>query len=49
VGVIQTVSEQSTAPQPVAFGATAGKSAATPVEPGSQDVTADVQVTFAVS
>lgn len=49
VGAIQTVSEQSTAPQPVAFGATAGKSAATPVEPGSQDVTADVQVTFAVS
>jgi uncharacterized protein len=49
VGAIQTVGEQSTAPQPVAFGASAGKAADTPVEPGSQDVTADVQVTFAIS
>jgi uncharacterized protein YggE len=49
VGAVQAVSEQSAAPQPVAFGATAGKAADTPVEPGSQDVTADVQVTFAVS
>ena len=30
------------------FGASAGKTA-TPVEPGTQDVTADVQVTYAIS
>ena len=48
VGAIQSVSEQSSAPQPVAFGASAGKTA-TPVEPGTQDVTADVQVTYAIS
>jgi len=49
VGRIITVSEQSTE-TPITFAATAaGKAPATPVEAGTQDVTADVQVTFALS
>lgn len=49
VGRILTVSESSTS-APVPF-AQASKSAGagTPVEPGTQDVTADVQVEFAIS
>jgi uncharacterized protein YggE len=44
------VTEQSNAPQPV-FAAAAGARAAdsTPVEPGTQDVTADVTVTFRIT
>lgn len=49
VGQIQSVAEQSSAPQPLPFGAAAKAPAATPVEPGSQDVTADVTVSFAIS
>ncbi len=48
VGPVFTVTEQgASAPQPV-FEAAAAKSAATPVEPGTQDVTADVTVSFAI-
>lgn len=46
VGPVSTVTEESQAPQPVAFGAVSAKSAATPVEAGTQEVTADVTVTF---
>jgi uncharacterized protein YggE len=49
VGRVLQVSEQSTQP-PVVFAAPAGaKAAPTPVEAGTQDVTADVQVAFAIS
>ncbi len=50
VGPVSIVTEQSNAPQPL-FEAAAGKAAAapsTPVEPGTQDITADVTVTFAI-
>jgi uncharacterized protein YggE len=49
VGPVATVTEQSNAPQPVfqAVGAVA-KDASTPVEPGTQDITADVTVTFRI-
>jgi uncharacterized protein len=48
VGPVSSVSEQSAnAPVPV-FQAAAGKSDATPIEPGTQDVTADVIVTFTI-
>jgi uncharacterized protein YggE len=49
VGPVSTVVEQSNAPGPVfqALGA-AAKDASTPIEPGTQDVTADVTVTFAI-
>jgi uncharacterized protein YggE len=48
VGRVLTVSEQST-PQPVTFQAAgSAKSSATPVEPGTQTVTADVEVSFAI-
>jgi uncharacterized protein YggE len=50
VGRVLSVSEQSSS-QPIAFGE-APKSASgtpTPVEPGTQDVTADVQVSFSIS
>jgi uncharacterized protein len=46
VGPVSTVTEESQAPQPIAFGAVAAKSAGTPVEAGTQEVTADVTVTF---
>jgi hypothetical protein len=47
VGLVSTVTEQSAEPQPV-FAAAAARSAATPVEPGTQEVTADVTVTFRI-
>jgi uncharacterized protein len=50
VGPVSTVVEQSSAPQPV-FEAAAGavaKAAPTPIEPGKQDITADVTVTFRI-
>lgn len=49
VGRIVTISESSTqAPIPFAQ-ASKSAGASTPIEPGTQDVTADVQVTFAIS
>lgn len=51
VGGVFTVSEQGAAPQPVFEAAGAARAAApsTPVEPGTQDVTADVTVSFAIT
>jgi uncharacterized protein YggE len=49
VGPVTTVTEQSSSPEPIyERAAVAGKAAATPVEPGTQDVTADVTVTFGI-
>lgn len=48
LGAVSAVTESSTAPQPITFGASAAKDAATPVEPGTQDVSADVTVTFTI-
>jgi uncharacterized protein len=49
VGQVSTVVEQTAnAPVPV-FSAAVAKDAATPVEPGTQDVTADVVVTFRIT
>jgi hypothetical protein len=49
VGQVSTVVEQTAnAPVPV-FSAAAAKDAGTPVEPGTQDVTADVVVTFRIT
>jgi uncharacterized protein len=51
VGPVSTVTEVGSAPQPVLFAAqtaTAAKDASTPVEPGTQDITADVTVTFRI-
>jgi uncharacterized protein YggE len=48
VGPVSSVTEESQAPQPIAFGAAAAKAADTPVEAGTQDVTADVTVTFRI-
>jgi uncharacterized protein YggE len=50
VGPVFAVTEGSTAPvpQPVYRAATAGMAASTPVEPGTQDVTADVTVSFQI-
>jgi uncharacterized protein len=49
VGPVSVVTEQSSAPQPVMqFDAVAAKAESTPVEPGKQDVTADVTVTFRI-
>lgn len=48
LGPISSVAEDST-PTPIVFGAAASaKAAPTPIEPGTQDVTADVTVTFAI-
>jgi uncharacterized protein YggE len=47
VGRILTVSE-SGAPQPIAIDQAKAAGAGTPVEPGTQDITADVQVSFAI-
>jgi uncharacterized protein YggE len=47
VGPISSVSEESDTPQPV-FQAAVAKSAGTPVEAGTQDVTAGVTVTFRI-
>jgi len=51
VGSVFSVSEQGSAPQPVFEAAAAGKAAApsTPIEPGTQDVTADVTVSFQIT
>lgn len=49
VGDVTSVSEQSSAPGPIVFAPTVGAAAkATPVEPGTQQVTADVQASFAI-
>jgi uncharacterized protein YggE len=49
VGPVSSVTEGGSAPQPVfAQTALAAKSDATPIEPGTQDVTADVTVTFRI-
>jgi uncharacterized protein YggE len=50
VGPVFTVSEQGSAPQPVFEAAAGAKATAspTPVEPGTQDITADVTVSFAI-
>jgi len=47
VGRVLTITEQSQQ-QPITFGAAAKAPSATPVEAGTQQVTADVQVTFAL-
>jgi uncharacterized protein YggE len=50
VGAVASVAEQSAAPVPLVERAAAlGADAATPVEPGTQDVTADVTVTFRIT
>jgi uncharacterized protein len=50
VGQVSSVTEQSQSSPPIAFkAATAGTPAATPIEPGTQDVTADVTVTFEIT
>ena len=41
--------QAATAPVPVYEAAAVAKSDATPVEPGTQDVTADVTVTFRIN
>ena len=51
VGPVFSVAENGAAPQPMAYGAvpSAAKAAdATPVEPGTEDVTADVTVSFEI-
>ena len=49
VGAVYSVSEQTaSAPQPVFEAARVAKAASTPVEAGSQDVTADVTVSFSI-
>lgn len=49
VGQVSSVTEESaSAPLPV-FQPAVAKSAATPIEPGTQDVTADVTVTFRIN
>ena len=49
VGPVSVVAEQSSVPQPIFERAAVAKAAdATPVEPGTQDVTADVTVTFRI-
>jgi uncharacterized protein YggE len=49
VGPVSSVTEGGSAPTPVfqAAGA-AAKAASTPIEPGTQDITADVTVTFRI-
>ena len=49
IGPVSTVVEQSSsAPQPMFAAAAKDASAPTPIEPGTQDVTADVTVTFSI-
>ena len=49
VGPVSTVVEQSnTTPGPIFAATAAAKDASTPIEPGTQDVTADVTVTFSI-
>ena len=47
VGRVLSVTEEST-PTPIVFGAAPAAKAPTPVVPGTQNVTADVQVSFAI-
>jgi uncharacterized protein YggE len=49
VGQVLTVTEASATPPPMPFAAAPAKGASTPVEPGSQDVTADVTVSFSIA
>jgi uncharacterized protein YggE len=49
VGPVSSVTESAPEGGPIAFGALAGKrDASTPIEPGTQNVTADVTVTFRI-
>jgi uncharacterized protein YggE len=51
LGQVTSVSEQSTATPPIMYdraAALSAKAAPTPIEPGKQDVTADVTVSFAI-
>ena len=49
VGPVSSVTEEGSSPQPVfAQDGLTAKSGATPVEPGTQDITADVTVTFRI-
>jgi uncharacterized protein len=49
LGTVSSVTEQSTqSPGPVFAQSAAAKDAATPVEPGTQDISADVTVTFKI-
>ena len=48
VGQVSSVTEQSAAAPVPVFEAAVAKSAATPIEPGTQDVAADVTVTFRI-
>ena len=49
IGPVSTVVEEtSSAPQPMFAAGAVAKDAATPIEPGTQDVTADVTVTFSI-
>lgn len=49
VGPVSSVTEGGSSPQPVFAGAgLAAKADSTPIEPGTQDVTADVTVTFRI-
>jgi uncharacterized protein YggE len=49
VGQVTSISEGGAAPVPIAFGKTAAAADSTPVVPGSQETTATVVVTFALS
>jgi hypothetical protein len=46
LGKLRTLTEQSSAPSPIAFDSVAAKSASTPVEPGKVKTEADVTATF---
>jgi uncharacterized protein len=49
IGPVTTVVEQGASPQPVYMaGVAAAKDVSTPIEPGTQDVTADVTVSFTI-
>jgi uncharacterized protein YggE len=48
VGPVTSVTEESSAPPPPFASATPAKAPSTPVEPGSEEVTADVTVAFAI-
>ena len=48
VGPVSSVTEGASEGPPVVFAAVGKRDAATPVEPGTQDVTADVTVTFRI-
>ena len=49
VGQVSSVTEQTAAAPVPVYEAAAAKSGATPIEPGTQDVTADVTVTFGIN